>query len=51
VGDKVKMLKNRQVGVVKSFKGRNAIVQLGTIPINVNISELVLVVDKVPDAE
>ena len=51
VGDKVKMMKNRQVGVVKELKGRNAVVQLGAIPITVSLSDLVVVVDKVQPAD
>lgn len=47
VGVKVKMMKNRQVGIVKELKGKNAVVQLGAIPITVNLSDLVVVVDKV----
>ncbi|MBX9782437.1 MAG: DNA mismatch repair protein MutS [Chitinophagaceae bacterium] len=51
VGVKVKMTKNRQVGVVKEIKGRNAVVQLGAIPITVSLTDLIVVVDKVPEAE
>ena len=51
VGDKVKMMKNRQVGVVKELKGKNAVVQLGAIPITVSLSDLVVVVDKVVTTE
>jgi DNA mismatch repair protein MutS2 len=45
-GDKVKMVKNRQVGVVKEIRGKNAVVQLGAIPITVSINDLVVVIDK-----
>jgi len=45
-GVKVKMLKNRQVGVVKEIRGKNAVVQLGVIPITIGLSDLVVVVDK-----
>lgn len=51
IGDKVKMMKNRQVGIVKEIKGKNAVVQLGAIPITVSLSDLVVVVDKVQSAE
>lgn len=51
VGVKVKMMKNRQVGIVKELKGKNAVVQLGAIPITVNLSDLVVVVDKVQAPE
>ncbi len=46
VGDKVKMKQNRQVGVVKEIRGKKAIVQLGVIPITVEMNDLVLVKDK-----
>ena len=45
-GDKVKMIKNRQVGVVKELRGKKAIVQLGAIPITVEMKDLVVVRDK-----
>lgn len=45
-GDRVKMLKNRQVGVVKELRGKNAVVQLGAIPITVSLADLVVVVEK-----
>lgn len=47
VGDKVKMMKNRQVGLVKEIKGKNAVIQLGAMPITVSLSDLVVVVDKI----
>jgi DNA mismatch repair protein MutS2 len=47
IGNKVKMMKNRQVGIVKELKGKNAVVQLGAIPITVSLSDLIVVVDKV----
>ncbi|HET9055320.1 MAG TPA: MutS2/Smr-associated SH3 domain-containing protein [Chitinophagaceae bacterium] len=45
-GDKVKMIKNHQVGVVKELRGKKAIVQLGAIPITVELKDLVVVQDK-----
>jgi DNA mismatch repair protein MutS2 len=45
-GDKVKMKKNRQVGIVKEIRGKKAIVQVGVIPITIELSELVKVMDK-----
>jgi len=45
-GDKVKMKKNRQVGIVKEIRGKKAIVQVGVIPITIELSELVKVIDK-----
>jgi DNA mismatch repair protein MutS2 len=50
-GDKVKMKKNRQVGVVKEIRGKKAIVQVGVIPITVELSDLVKVVEKHIEAE
>jgi DNA mismatch repair protein MutS2 len=46
-GDKVKMIKNKQVGIVKEIRGKNAVVQLGAIPITVSLQDLVVVIDKV----
>ena len=43
-GDTVKLLKNRQVGVVKTIRGKKAIVQVGMLPITVDLSDLVKVV-------
>jgi len=46
-GDKVKMVSNRQVGVVTQIRGKKAIVQVGAVPITVNVTELVVVKDKI----
>lgn len=46
-GDKVKMKKNRQVGLVKEIRGKKAIVQVGLIPITVEIADLVKVEERV----
>ncbi|HSQ44978.1 MAG TPA: MutS2/Smr-associated SH3 domain-containing protein [Ginsengibacter sp.] len=46
-GDKVKMVANRQVGVVLTIRGKKAIVQVGAVPITVDLTELVVVKDKV----
>jgi len=46
-GDKVKMIANRQVGVVTKIRGKKAIVQVGAVPITVDVTELVVVKDKV----
>jgi DNA mismatch repair protein MutS2 len=48
-GDKVRMTKNRQVGIVKQIRGKKAIVQVGVIPITVDITELVKVVERVEE--
>ena len=45
-GDKVKMISNRQVGVVTKIRGKKAIVQVGAVPIIVNVTELIVVKDK-----
>ncbi len=45
-GDKVKMNKNRQIGTVKEIRGRKAIVQVGVIPITIDITELTKVIDR-----
>lgn len=46
-GDKVKMVANRQVGMVIRIRGKKAIVQVGAVPITVDLTELVVVKDKV----
>jgi len=48
-GDKVKMKQNRQIGVVKEIRGRKAIVQLGRIPLTVNLADLVVVEEKLAE--
>jgi DNA mismatch repair protein MutS2 len=45
-GDKVKMIANRQVGFVKNIRGKKAIVQVGSIPITVDITDLVVIREK-----
>lgn len=47
VGDKVKMKQNRQTGVVKEIRGKKAILQVGMMPMTVDVNDLVVVVDKV----
>lgn len=46
-GDKVLMRKNRQVGTVKEIRGKKAIVQVGVIPITVDMGDLVKVMERV----
>jgi len=46
VGAKVKLKKNYQVGSVKEIRGKRAIVQVGLLPMNVDISDLVVVEEK-----
>ena len=51
LGQIADLMKNRQVGIVKEIKGKNAVVQLGAIPITVSLNDLVVVVDKVEETE
>ncbi len=46
VGSKVKMKKNYQVGEVKEIRGKRAVVQIGVLPINIDINDLVAVEEK-----
>ncbi len=46
-GDKVKMNANRQVGIVTELRGKKAVVQVGAVPITVDVAGLVVVKDKV----
>lgn len=48
-GIKVKMLQNNQVGLVKELRDKKAIVQLGAVPLTVDIKNLVAVEDRVPE--
>jgi len=48
VGDKVKMKKNRNTGIVKEIKGKKAVLQVGIMPITVELKDLVLIKDKEP---
>jgi DNA mismatch repair protein MutS2 len=45
-GHKVKMIANRQVGLVIRMRGKKAIVQGGVVPITVDISDLVVIKEK-----
>ncbi|MBO9562912.1 MAG: DNA mismatch repair protein MutS [Niastella sp.] len=49
VGNKVLMKKNHQVGEVKEIRGRKAVVQLGLMPITVDLGDLTVVTEKVPE--
>jgi DNA mismatch repair protein MutS2 len=46
-GDKVKMISNRQIGVVTKIRGKKAVLQVGAVPITVDITDLIVVKDKV----
>ncbi len=45
-GDKVRMKKNHQVGIVKEIRGKKAIVQVGVVPITIELEGLVKVMEK-----
>ena len=45
-GSTVKMKKSHQTGTVKELRGKKAIVQIGMIPITLDISDLVLIREK-----
>jgi DNA mismatch repair protein MutS2 len=45
-GDTVKMKKGHQTGVVRELRGRKAVVQVGMIPITMDIADLVLIREK-----
>jgi DNA mismatch repair protein MutS2 len=51
VGVTVKMKKNHQVGVVKEIRGKKAVVQIGLMPMTVDMDTLTLVVEKPPENE
>jgi DNA mismatch repair protein MutS2 len=46
VGDKVRMRQNRQVGIVKELRGKKALLQVGIMPMLVEIKDLVVVKEK-----
>ncbi len=46
VGSKVRMKNSRTVGQVKELRGKNAILQVGVIPITVALKDLVVIIDK-----
>ena len=41
------MKNSRQVGIVKEIRGKKAIIQIGVMPITVNLGDLVVVKEKV----
>ncbi|MEO8772423.1 MAG: DNA mismatch repair protein MutS [Ferruginibacter sp.] len=47
IGDKVRMNQNRQVGIVKELRGKKALLQVGVMPITVELKDLTVVKDKV----
>ena len=46
IGDKVRMKQNRQVGIVKEIRGKKCVLQVGVMPITVDLKDLVVVKDK-----
>ncbi len=46
IGYKVRMKQNRQVGIVKEIRGKKAVLQVGVMPITVDLKSLVVVKDK-----
>ena len=46
IGLKVRMKQNRQVGIVKEIRGKKAVLQVGVMPITVELKDLVVVKDK-----
>ena len=49
IGDKVRMKQNRQVGIVKEIRGKKCVLQVGVMPITVDLKDLVVVKDKDPE--
>jgi DNA mismatch repair protein MutS2 len=49
IGDKVKMKQNRQVGIVKELRGKKVVLQVGVMPITVDLEDLVVVKDRDPE--
>ena len=47
IGAKVKLKKNYQVGEVKEIRGKRAIVQVGALPMSVDLVDLVVVEEKI----
>jgi DNA mismatch repair protein MutS2 len=45
----VKLKKNYQVGSVKEIRGKRAIVQVGQLPMSVDLADLVVVEERVTD--
>ncbi|MEJ7821258.1 MAG: DNA mismatch repair protein MutS, partial [Chitinophagaceae bacterium] len=46
IGVKVKMKNKSQIGIVKDIRSKKAIVQVGSIPITVNLNDLVIVKER-----
>lgn len=48
-GDKVKMKRNQQVGLVLELRGKRAVVKIGLLPMQVEVKDLVVVKEKSPE--
>lgn len=46
IGDKVKMKKNHQVGLVMELRGKRAVVKIGLLPMQVETKDLIVVAEK-----
>ena len=46
VGDKVKMKRNLQVGEVLELRGKKAVVKIGLLPMQIDLTDLSLVKEK-----
>jgi DNA mismatch repair protein MutS2 len=51
VGNKVMMKKNHQVGTVREIRGKKAIVQVGLVPMTVELADLTVVQDRPQEEE
>ena len=51
VGDKVKMKNNRSTGIVTVLRGKKAVLQVGVMPMTVELKDLVVVRDRVENKE
>jgi DNA mismatch repair protein MutS2 len=49
VGDKVKMNRNLQVGEVLELRGKKAVVKIGLLPMQIDLTDLTLVKEKEPE--
>ncbi|HZF65133.1 MAG TPA: DNA mismatch repair protein MutS [Chitinophagaceae bacterium] len=48
VGDKVIMKRNQQVGLVLELRGKKAVVKIGLLPMQINLTDLAVVKEKEP---
>ena len=49
IGDKVRMKMNRQVGIVKEIKRKKVLLQVGAMPMTVDLKDLIRVKEKLPE--